>query len=171
MSTTEEVRAWATVGAVVVSVVAAVIAARSAGASERSARTAERALHRSSIRELIGACHEAAGEEHRIHSLAVDLLPEYTAAAVFAGQSGGSREAVLKGEVEKAQSAAREAALEARTLADEPSRLVDASDHDLNQMHARVEKSRVALRGIREKLERDLGNVRSQNAESRKGRG
>jgi hypothetical protein len=163
----EYITAWATVGATVVSIVAAVIAGRSAGASERSAVAAERALRRGAVRELVSACHEVVAEDLRLHSLVVDILSEYTAAGVFAGQSGGSVETKLKASVEAMKAKSVELSAEAQKLSADPAPLFDAPDHEVDQIHGRVERARVGVRGLREKLERDLANIRQENAASR----
>lgn len=167
MSAADTITALATVGATIVSIIAAVIAGRSAGASERSAIAAERALHRSAVRELIAACHEIVAEDLRVHALVSDIIPEYTTAAVFAGQSGGSIETKLKSAVESMKAKSAELSAEAHSISEGPARLRDASDHDLDQMHIRVGKAQVGIRGMREKLERDLANIRQENAASR----
>jgi len=163
MNTAEVVMAAATLVAAVVSIVAVVVAARSASAAEKSADVAAKALHRGAVRELIGACHELVAEELRVQSLANDLRADYTALAVFTGGVGGNAEKQVKGKVEDNAKLAAEHSKEGRALVEDPTRLIEASDEDLDQMHARIEAARGVIRNIKEEMARDLEHVRTQN--------
>jgi hypothetical protein len=159
----EVLTAIATLAAAVVSVVAVVVAARAASAAEKSADVAVTALHRSAARDLTSTCHEVLAEDLRIHAHAISLRSEATSLGVFSGTSGGSQETNLKGTTDQYIATAAELTSEARTLTEDPGRLLTASDADLDQMAARLDMSRVKLRAIRELLESHVAEARAMN--------
>lgn len=157
------VTAVATIAATLVSVLAVFVAARSASAAKASADVAAKVLHRSAVRELVAECHELIAEELRIQSLAIDLQNEYTSLFIFGGSSGGSREKMHKGLLEKDLIAASEHTKEAKSLIDSQTKLLTAADNDLDLMQGRIEAERAKLQTIREAMSRQLENTRSQN--------
>ena len=148
----------------IATLVAAVAAARSASAAQKSAEVAAKILHRSAVRELISACHELLAEELRVQSLGADLRNELQAHFVFSETTGGSVEQELKGKLKADLEVASEHSKEGRKLANDPGGLITASDNDLDQKNARIEAARMVVQNIREKMARDLENIRTKNA-------
>ena len=156
------VTAISTIGSTFVSILAAFIAAKSASASLASAEIAAKVLHRSAVRELITECHELIAEELRIQSLAIELRCEYSALAVFTGTCGGSRETIYKDALNNDIINAVEKTKEARALVDDQAKLITASDHGLDFMKGKVESAIAELKTVREAMDRQLDNLRSQ---------
>lgn len=148
----------------IATLVAAVAAARSASAAQKSAEVAAKILHRSAVRELISACHELLAEELRVQSLGADLRTELQTLFGFSKTTGGSAEQELKDKLKADLEIASENSKEARKLANDPGGLITASDNDLDQKKARIEAARIVVQNIREKMARDLENIRTKNA-------
>lgn len=162
--------AASTVAAVLISVVTVVMAARSASAAQKSAEVAAKILHRSTVRELISACHELLAEELRVQSLGADLRMELQTLFGFSKTTGGSAEQELLKNLKADLEVASENSKEAHKLANDPGGLITASDNDLDQKNARIETARIVVQNIREKMARDLENIRAKNAEHREQR-
>ena len=154
-------------GALIVSILAAIIAARSARASEKSADVAVRALHRGAVRELIAACHGVLEENLRIQSRADELRPLYRTLAIFSGAVGGSVEQELTSRLDGDVTLAADRCKEAGSVLAAPTRLVEASDDDLDNTQVRIESTRLELQNIRERLQRAQADIAKQIEEHR----
>jgi hypothetical protein len=161
------VSAIGTVTAAVVSVLALVAAARSAAAAEKSAQTASATLRRSAVRDLSALCHEVISENLRVIDLGPTLKSEYNALFTLAGSAGGSRETTLQTALDEDLNAAESLSIEATALGDDLGKLHAASDDDLDQMSTRLMRARTRLRAIRESIELQLTQTRSELQELR----
>jgi hypothetical protein len=139
------------------------IAKKSAAAAQSSANIAKQVLHRSALRDLVNSCGEVLSEEQRIRSIADDLRGANADLFLFSGSIGGDRDRVYCYQINDSLARASDLAAEAATLHLDSTQLTNSSDDDLDSMFFRVEKARIAIRSIREKLSGDLDGVRAQN--------
>jgi hypothetical protein len=148
-------------------VATAISAAKSASASKDSAEVAAKVLHRSAVRDLVAACHGVIAEELRIQSLVTELKSEYSSLGVFTGSTGGSRQVLFEKQLDRDLSDAADQTKEAKSLLEDPTGLVTATDNDLDLKRVKIEASRVKLQTIREAMARQVESVRSQNQQYR----
>jgi hypothetical protein len=126
------------------------------------------AERRSSLLNIGSTATEVVNEAERFRDRAKSLKIAYSHLAVFAGQSGGSREKVAHATVDEKLTYAATLHENVKSFADGTTALDDEPVVDLHRAQVRVTNARTELRTMREDLERDLSSVEAQIAEYRK---
>jgi hypothetical protein len=116
------------------------------------------------VHELSIAANEVVSESLRADALCNELKSSYRELFTHAGQgAGSSRLQMFLNAVETKQAHLTEPQQQARTVVERMSELHSASENDVSLALSKTAGARIAVRRLREELERELNSITAQN--------
>lgn len=158
-------------GAAVVSAIgggfAALAAFRSAASARATQQSAAAAEHRAALRQIGQTATEVVIEGQRVAERANYLKSAYGSLFVFAGQSGGSRQARYDLAVDEKIKRASDLCDYAKVFTSISGKLDDAPPEETDRVQTNLSSALTEIRALREDLERELAGADGQSASYR----
>lgn len=164
MVTPEVVSAAAAVVSAVGGAFAAIAAFRSADSARVAQQAAATAELRAALRQIGVTATEVLIEAERIASRGDDLKIAYRSLFIFAGQVGGSREALYDSAVDEKMKHATELSEYSKLFASNTGKLDSAPPEEIDRIQVRLSSILTEIRALREDIEREISGVEGQSA-------
>lgn len=164
MGTPEVISAAAAIVSAVGGAFAAFAAFRSAESARVAQQSAAAAEHRAALRQIGVTATEALIEAERIASRSNDLKIAYRSLSIFAGQVGGSREALYVSAIDEKLKHASGLSGYAKLFASNTGKLDNAPPEETDRVQVRLSNTLTEIRALREDIERELSGVEGQSA-------